>query len=454
MAKKKQGQFMNNGHSIQVTLPFASDSLLIAIADEYGTPLYVHDENSYRRYGREALAAPNAFGLSVRYAMKANSHRAILSIFDSMGIGIDASSGYEVRRALAAGIAPDRIKLTSQQVLPAGILKELVELGVVFNATSLLQLRRFAELFPGNACPLSVRINPGLGSGHNNRTNTAGRGASFGIWKDYLPEVLNIANQSSLTISRLHSHVGSGSDWRVWQKAARMTLDIARDMPDVRTVNLGGGYRIDRMTPENSMDFQTAFSPVKEAFEEFAAETGRELLLEIEPGSYLAANSCILLSRINDIVDTGVDGYRFLKLDASMTELLRPMIYGDRHSIRLLARKDAATTSYVVVGMCCESGDLFTPKQGNPEEIDTVLLPEAETGDFVAVMGAGAYSAAMSVKNYNSRPACAEVMILSDGSHRLITRAQDVEEIWSRELQLWNQTDNCSHRTPDKLMPG
>jgi diaminopimelate decarboxylase len=319
-------------------------------------------------------------------------------------------------------------------LLPNENLKELVELGVIFNATSLLQLRRFAELFPGNDCPLSVRINPGLGSGHNNRTNTAGLGASFGIWKDYLPEVMSIADQSSLTISRLHSHVGSGSDWKVWQKAARMTLDVARAMPDVEIVNLGGGYRIDRMAPENSINFQTAFSPVKAAFEKFAAETGRELLLEIEPGSYLAANSCILLARINDIVDTGKDGYRFLKLDASMTELLRPMMYGDRHPIRLLTKNDRATTSYVVVGMCCESGDIFTPKQGNPEAIDTVLLPEATIGDYVAVMGAGAYSAAMSAKNYNSRPACAEAMILPDGSHRLITRAQKVEEIWSREL--------------------
>ena len=83
---------MTGGNSIQAALPFASDSQLRAIADGYGTPLYVHDENSYRRYAKEALEAPNAFGLSVRYAMKANSHRAILRIFDSMGIGIDASS--------------------------------------------------------------------------------------------------------------------------------------------------------------------------------------------------------------------------------------------------------------------------------------------------------------------------------------------------------------------------
>ncbi len=436
---------MINDRPMQSALPFASDSLLREMALEYGTPLYVHDESSYRRYGREALEAPNAFGLSVRYAMKANPHRAILRIFDSMHIGIDASSYYEVRRALAAGIAPDRILLTSQETLTPARLKEVVQRGVLYNSTSLAQLQIFAGLFPGGAVPVSVRINPGLGSGHNKRTNTAGPSASFGIWRDYLPEVLDIAARHSLKISRLHSHVGSGSDWRIWQKAARLTLDVARDLPGVKIVNLGGGYRIDRMEREKSMSFQTAFPAVKQAFQEFAAETGRALLLEIEPGAYLSANACILVACINDMVDTGADGYRFLKLDASMTELLRPMMYGDRHPIRLLGKADAATTPYVVVGLCCESGDIFTPRQGNPEAIDTVLLPEAQTGDFVAVMGAGAYGLAMSAKNYNSRPACAEAMILSDGTHHLITRAQDVEEIWSREFQLKDQ--------PNKALP-
>ena len=423
-----------NENAVQYALPFSSDSQLRAIAEEHGTPLYVHDEESYRRYGREALAAPNAFGLTVRYAMKANSHRAILRIFDSMGIGIDASSYYEVQRALAAGIAPRSVQLTSQETLSAERLRELVELGVVYAATSLAQLRLFGECFSGNASPLAVRVNPGLGSGHNNRTNTAGPSASFGIWRDYLPEVLDTAARHSLAISVLHSHIGSGSDWRVWQKAARLTLAVARELPDVTTVNLGGGYKIDRLDPKKSMSFQTAFPPVKEAFEEFADQTGRRLRLEIEPGTYLAANSCLLLARINDIVDTGDQGYRFLKLDTSMTELLRPMIYGARHPIRLLSKAGPAATPYVVVGMCCESGDIFSLKQGNPEEIDTVLLPEAEIGDYVTVMGAGAYGSAMCAKNYNSRPAPAEVMILSDGSHRPITRAQALDEVWAREL--------------------
>ncbi len=117
----------------QFKLPFAADERLIALAEKYGTPLFVHDEATYERCGREALAAPNAFGLSVRYAMKANSHRVVLRLFERLGIGIDASSVFEVQRALAAGIAAEKIQLTSQEVQPAGRLRELLARGIQYT---------------------------------------------------------------------------------------------------------------------------------------------------------------------------------------------------------------------------------------------------------------------------------------------------------------------------------
>jgi diaminopimelate decarboxylase len=118
-----------------------------------------------------------------------------------------------------------------------------------------------------------------------------------------------------------------------------------------------------------------------------------------------------------------------------MTELLRPMIYGARHPVRLLGKSDKTPSkNYVVVGCCCESGDIFTTKDGNPEMIDTVKLPEPTLGDIIAFMSTGAYGITMSAKNYNSRPICAEVMIRSDGSCIQISRRQKEEEIWEREI--------------------
>lgn len=426
---------MQTEQTTQFSLPFSSDDQLAGIAREVGTPLYVYDEASLRKYAAEALSAPNAFGLNVRYAMKANPHRAILRIFEGMGLEIDASSYYEVKRAMAAGIKPGKIQLTSQDIPSADQLKELVQLGVIYNATSLLQLKMYGELFAGHAAPLSVRINPGLGSGHNNRTNTGGPAASFGIWRDYIPQVQELAKKSGLKITRLHSHVGSGSDWKTWQKAAELSLEVVLDFPDVQTLNLGGGFKIDRMDPSKSIRFAEAFIPVKEAFEKFAQQTGRKLKLEIEPGTFLAANSCVVVAKAVDVVDTGQQGYRFIKLDASMTELLRPMIYGARHPIRLLGKGDIATTDYVVVGTCCESGDIFTPKAGNPEELDSAKLPEVANGDIVAIMGSGAYGAAMCSRNYNSHLGAPEVMIGVDGKYRVITRREEMQEIWRREME-------------------
>ncbi len=418
----------------QFPLQFSNDTQLKEIAEMYGTPLMVHDARSYHLYAQQALSVPNPFGIIVRYAMKANSNSAVLRIFNEQGIHIDASSIYEVKRALVAGIAPEKILLTSQQTLSKMEIKKVVELGVNYCCTSLTQLQRFCELFSLSKKSVSVRINPGLGSGHNNRTNTAGLAASFGIWHEYMPEIKRISQENGLKINRIHTHVGSGSDWEIWKKAVSMTLAIIRHFPDATVLNLGGGYKIDRNFPERSIDLQAVFTVVKGELEKFASETGRKLALEIEPGTYLSANACMLLASVNDVVDTGVDGYRFLKIDASMTELLRPMIYGARHPVRLLHAAGETHLDYVVVGCCCESGDIFTVSDGDPEAVDTISLPEAHIGDVVAIMGTGAYGISMSAKNYNSRPVCAEVMIWDDGTHSLISRRQEVEEIWQREI--------------------
>ena len=175
-----------------------------------------------------------------------------------------------------------------------------------------------------------------------------------------------------------------------------MNFDIVRQFPDVVTLNLGGGFKVGRMPEEQSTDLQVVGQPVKEKFEEFAAETGRTIRLEIEPGTFLVANACALLSKVQDVVSTGEGGYNFIKLNTGMTELLRPSIYGAQHPISLSQglEKDA-TEDYVVVGHCCESGDILTPAPGDPELLATRTLPVAEIGDFCVIDGSGAYASAM-----------------------------------------------------------
>ena len=202
------------------------------IAGKFGTPVYVYSQKILEEQADKVLAFPNEFGLTARFAMKANPNANILRIFHNKGIQIDASSSFEVQRAINAGIPSKNILLTSQQVLDYSELIRLVNSGVEYNACSLLQLRQYGTDLRqyGNCFPkqeISVRVNPGLGSGGTNRTNTGGPASSFGIWQESLDTMLNLADLYNLDITRLHTHIGSGSDPTVWQKVASMSLGIA-----------------------------------------------------------------------------------------------------------------------------------------------------------------------------------------------------------------------------------
>jgi len=172
-------------------------------------------------------------------------------------------------------------------------------------------------------------------------------------------------------------------------------------------------------------------------FREFAQATGREIRLEIEPGTYLLANTCAVLSTVQDVVSTGADGYDFLKLDTGMTEILRPSIYGAQHPIYILQPEAATETrAYVIAGHCCESGDILTPAPGDPELLATRALPLCQIGDLCVIDGAGAYCAAMSTKHYNSYPEAAEIMLDAAKVPHLIRRRQKLADIWANEVAL------------------
>ncbi|MFT5441347.1 MAG: diaminopimelate decarboxylase, partial [Myxococcota bacterium] len=152
------------------TLRFLDADRVLELQEEFGTPFYCYDEVTLRQRAKEVLAFPNPYGLVARYAMKALPTAAILRIAVDAGLHIDASSGFEADRAMLAGVPAERIQITAQE-LPRNF-EELINKGVRYNACSLVQLEKFGELFPGSE--LSIRVNPGLGSGHSNRTNVGG----------------------------------------------------------------------------------------------------------------------------------------------------------------------------------------------------------------------------------------------------------------------------------------
>jgi diaminopimelate decarboxylase len=417
------------------TLPALGRTLFLtaeqaaAVRERFGTPCYVYNHTILEAAAQRALAFPAPYGFTLRYAMKANPSLGVLSVFHELGLHIVSSSDFEVERAMRAGFAPEHIQLTSQ--MPSRRLAEFVNRGVLYNACSLHQLEQFGKTVPGGS--VSVRINPGLGSGSTKRTNTGGPASSFGIWHAYLSDVKKIADHYSVRITRLHSHIGSGSDPEVWKRVTRMTLDIAGELPEVTRVNLGGGFKVGRMPDEPSTDLQDVGLHVRRELETFRERDGRALHLEVEPGTFLVARAGAIVSTCVDVVDTGKDGYLFAKLDTGMPEVTRPSLYGAQHPIDVIATgRDAVDV--VFVGPCCESGDILTPAPGDPEALAPRRTLRPNVGDLVVVGGAGAYCAGMATINYNSYPQAPEVMLENDGTLRLLRRRQSLEQIWANEV--------------------
>jgi diaminopimelate decarboxylase len=409
--------------------PFLTAEKAAEVRERFGTPCYVYDRAALERAARTLLELRLPYGATVRYAMKANPSRAILELFRELGLHIDASSDWEVERAIHAGFAPEEIQLSSQ--MPSTRLAEHLRRGVRLNACSLHQLEAIGRAAPGHA--IAVRMNPGVGSGSTKRTNTGGPSSSFGIWHESLGDVKRLAERYRLTVRTLHTHIGSGTDPEVWQRVTRMTLDLAARLPDVACVNLGGGFKVGRMPEEPSVDMQDVAAHVRAALLAFRERQGRALHLELEPGTYLVANAGAVVATCIDVVDTGKDGHCFAKLDTGMTEITRPSLYGAQHPIDVLAA-GRETAEVVFVGPCCESGDILTPAPGDPEGLGPRWVPRPQVGDLVTVGGAGAYCAAVSTINYNSYPQAPEVMLERDGALRLIRRRQTLEQILANEL--------------------
>lgn len=234
---------------------------------------------------------------------------------------------------------------------------------------------------------MTLRVNPGLGTGHNNRTNVGGPAASFGVWHELIEEAVKIADAHKVRITAMHTHIGSGGDPQVWQNCARLSLAIVPRLRDVLTLSLGGGFKVGRMLGEPSANLQEIGKALVPHFEEFAEKTGRRLHLEIEPGSYLVVKAGAIVCGVDDVVATS--DFEFIKLNSGMTDILRPSLYGSQHPMRLIpSDKDRplCDKKYVVVGHCCESGDLLTPAPGDSEAI--LARPcryEAKPGDLFVV---------------------------------------------------------------------
>jgi len=423
------------------------DYPLEAIAARVGTPFYLYDAAILRAaLGRlTAMASGPNLGanLIIRYAMKANSARAVLQIVREAGLWIDAVSGNEVLRAARAGFAlgasPPVIMLTSD-VYRDNSLDVILRHGVLPNVGSPGQIGQL--LAAGYRGPIAMRANPGFGHGHVQSCDTGGPSSKHGIWHEdpILADARKQADSAGLKIVALHAHIGTGPDPREFDHNARKLVDffagILPIFPDVEAVNFGGGIPHPYRPGREPYDLDWLKPVLTDAVARFAAVCKRPIRVEIEPGRYPVAGMGILVSRVHDVKATQDNdkgkGNRFVMVDAGFCDLVRPAMYGAYHHISILGKgAGRAPEPLVVAGPLCESGDVFT--RDEHELLDPRLLPRPEPGDLLVLHDAGAYGAAMS-SNYVSQGRVPQVL-WDGGQATLVARRETVDDLVRAECE-------------------
>lgn len=401
---------------------------LLPLAVQYGGPVWVYDANIIR----QRISQLMQFDV-VRFAQKACSNIHILRLMREAGVKVDSVSLGEIERALVAGYQPggDEIVFTAD-VIDAPTLQRLSALKIPVNAGSVDMLHQLGAVSPGH--PVWLRVNPGFGHGHSQKTNTGGENSKHGIWHGDLSLALAAIQQHGLKLVGIHMHIGSGVDYgHLEQVCDAMVNQVIGFGQDLEAISAGGGLSIPYRFEEEAIDTGHYFGLWDAARQRIAQHLGHPVKLEIEPGRFLVAESGVLVSQVRAVKQMG--SRHFVLVDAGFNDLMRPSMYGSYHHISAMAGDGRAldetqTVESVVAGPLCESGDVFTQQEGG--KVETRALPSVQPGDYLVFHDTGAYGASMS-SNYNSRPLLPEVLF-EHGEPRQIRRPQTIQELLALEI--------------------
>lgn len=402
---------------------------IVEMAEQFGTPTYVYDASLIT----QRIADLSAFDI-VRYAQKACSNLAILDLVRRQRAMIDSVSAGEIRRALAAGYPvegdPPPIVYTAD-IFDAEALDLVDEHNIHVNCGSIDMIAQLGAHCPGRE--ITLRINPGFGHGHSQKTNTGGPQSKHGIWHEQLGDALLRADQFDLTVSGLHMHIGSGTDIAHLSKVCNAMEEAATVAGrSLKSISAGGGLPIAYEPTDAPIDLDAYFRLWDATRKRLEAKLGHALSLEIEPGRYIAAESGYVVCEICAVKQMGEN--LFYLVDAGFNTLARPILYGSYHPMSIVPvadQEDRSLVDAVVGGPLCESGDIFTQEEGGI--VCSRRLPQAYVGDLLVIECAGAYGAVMA-SNYNSRSLPAEVLV-DDGQPRLIRARQSFEQMIADEVR-------------------
>jgi diaminopimelate decarboxylase len=437
-----------------VSQPFQADSSglscdgvsVAAIAESAGTPLYIYSAKAIRDAYRAIDAAFAGYPHAIHYALKANSTLAIARVLRALGSRADANSGGEIGVAQRAGFEPADIVFTGVGKT-RDELRYAIEVGVgTINCESAGEIDRIAEIARGigTEARVALRVNPDIDARSHPNISTGLKTNKFGVPIDDARRIYRERRGlQGVRFTGVHVHIGSQiTSVEPLRRAAELLVEVALDLRadgvPLEHMDLGGGLGVayEGRPVVTAREYADAVIPI-------LRRVGLPVVLE--PGRAIVAHAGALVSRVVDTkvypdgpstsLGTGPStslgagpstslgtGRRFIVLDAGMTELMRPALYGSFHRIVPVTPRGGAEQPLDVVGPICESSDVFARDR---------MLPPVEVGDLVAVLDVGAYGAAMA-SNYNRRMLAPEVLV-DDGQWKIIRRRQTLDDVLALE---------------------
>jgi diaminopimelate decarboxylase len=405
------------------THPFTKEQLE-QIARTYPTPFHVYDEKAIRDNVRRLLQAFSwVEGFKEYFAVKATPNPYLLKLFKSMGLGADCSSLAELVMAERVGLCGEQIMFTSNDT-PAEEYRKARELGAVINLDDITHLP-YLEEHAGLPELLCMRYNPGpLKEG--NLIIGDPQEAKYGFTRQQLFDGYRVAKEKGIKRFGIHTMVASNElDAAYFVETAeilfRLVVDISREVGiEFEFVNIGGGIGIPYTPEQEAVDIERVGRDIRDRYEAIITAAGKHpLKLYMECGRMVTGPYGYLVSRVLHEKNTYK---RFVGLDASMANLMRPAIYGAYHHISVVGKEHAPPDTVCdVTGSLCENNDKFA--------IDRPL-PETTPGDLVVIHDTGAHGHAMGF-NYNGKLRSAELLLREGGEVLLIRRAETIEDYFA-----------------------
>lgn len=394
---------------------------LIALTQQFGTPLYIYDGNVIRRQVATLKEVFSGVDIKIKFACKANTNLSILRLMRSLGVGLDVVSIQEFRMAEIAGYSASEVTYT-----PSGVdfaeVEEAIEAGLMLTVDSLPLLEWFGKQY-GNSKPCMIRLKPNVAAGGNAKIMTAHAGSKFGISVLLLDQIVDIVNKYGIKVVGLHQHTGSDiSKAEPFLEVADVVFQVAKHFPDLIMIDLGGGFKVSYHPNDTLTDMKSLGEEISNRFRQFCKEYGRTLELWVEPGKFLVSECGILLVKTTVVKQDPAKV--FAHVDSGLNHLIRPMMYDAYHYIQNLSNPDGPLQTYNVVGYICETDNFAQGRE----------LPEIRQGDILAIRNAGAYGFSMS-SNYNARFRPAEVLI-DQGQVRLVRRRETLEDLLATQTGL------------------